>query len=178
MSGSAQYRGYDGKRRSREDDADTEAGMTNETRHLLGWLALPAAAVANGVLRDVTYGRSMSRTAAHSLAVGPLAGLILAWAALLQRLWPLPGRGPALRVGASWLAFTLAFEFGMGAVRGVPVRDMLAEYDVRRGNLWLLVPVVVAAAPLLVCLRSRAGVSPRHPEAGVAAQDVQLAPAE
>lgn len=131
--------------------------MTDETRHLLGWLAMPAAAVANGVLRDVTYGRRMSRTASHSLAVCPLAAFILVWAALLQRRWPLSGRGPALRVGALWLAFTLAFEFGMGAARKVPVRDMLAQYDVRRGNLWPLVPLAVVAAPLIVWRRTRGG---------------------
>ena len=128
--------------------------MSNETRHLLGWLALPAAAVANGVLRDTTYGKRHGPTAAHSLAVAPLATFVLAWAALLQRRWPLPGRGAALRVGALWLAFTLAFEVAMGAARKVPARDMAAEYDVRRGNLWPLVPLAVAAAPLLAWRRS------------------------
>lgn len=131
--------------------------MTDETRHLLGWLALPAAAVANGVLRDTTYGRCMSRTASHSLAVVPLAAFIFAWAALLQRRRPLPGRGAALRIGLLWLACTLAFEFGMGAARRVPAREMLAEYDVRRGNLWPLVPLAVVAAPLLAWRRTRAG---------------------
>lgn len=127
--------------------------MTNETRHLLGWLAMPVAAVANGALRDATYGKRMSRTASHSLAVGPLAAFVLVWAVLLQRRRPLPGRGPALRVGLVWLAFTLAFEFGMGAGRRVPVRDMLADYDVRSGNLWPLVPLTVVAAPPLVWRR-------------------------
>jgi hypothetical protein len=129
--------------------------MSNETKHLLGWLALPLAAVANGAARDATYGRRMGRTASHSLAVAPLAAFIFVWAALLQRRWPLTGRGSALRVGLSWLALTLAFESGMGAARKVPVREVLAEYDVRRGRLWPLVPLTVAFAPLLLQRRRR-----------------------
>ncbi len=130
--------------------------MTAETKHLLGWLAMPAAAVANGALRDTTYGKRMGRTSSHSLAVGPLVTFILAWAALLQRRWPLPGRGSALRVGLLWLVLTLVFELGLGAARKVPVAEVVAEYDVRRGSLWPLVPLTVAAAPLLMWRRRRA----------------------
>ena len=129
--------------------------MRAETRHLLGWLALPLAAVANGVVRDTTYGRRMSTTASHSLAVAPLAAFILVWARVLQWRRPLPSRAAAARAGLVWLALTLAFEFGMGAARKVPAREMLAEYDVRRGHLWPLVPLAVAAAPLLAWRRSR-----------------------
>jgi hypothetical protein len=130
--------------------------VSSQARHLLGWLALPVAAVANGVVRDATYGKRMGRTASHSLAVAPLVAFILVWAALLQRRWPLPGRGPALRIGLLWLAATLAFESGLGAARKVPGREMLAEYDVRRGSLWPLVPLAVAVGPVLVFRRQRA----------------------
>jgi len=129
--------------------------VSDETRHLIGWLALPAAAVANGVLRDATCGRRMSRTASHSLAAAPLAAAVLLWAGVLQRRRPLPSRAAAARVGLLWLVFTLAFEFGMGAARKVPAREMLAEYDMRRGNLWPLVPLAVASAPLLAWRRRR-----------------------
>ena len=121
--------------------------MRNETRYLLGWLALPVAAAANGALRDVTYGKRMPRIAAHSLAVVPLVAAILGWTAGLQRRWPLSSRRVAVRVGAVWLALTLAFEFGMGAARGTPAREMLAEYDIRRGHLWPFVPFAVMLAP-------------------------------
>ena len=132
--------------------------MRNETRHVLGWLALPAAAVANGVLRDTTYAKRMGRTASHSLAIAPLAAFVLTWARLLEWRWPLPGCGAAARVGSVWLILTLVFESGMGAARKVPAREMLAEYDVRRGRLWPLVPLAVAAAPLLAYRgRRRAG---------------------
>ena len=140
--------------------------MGNETRHVVGWLALPAMAAANGALRDATYGKRMGRTAAHSLSVVPLVVTVLAWAAGLERRWPLASRRAAARVGVMWLALTLAFEFGMGAARGTPAREMLAEYDVRGGHLWPLVPLAVVLAPVLVFRRTarRKPLGPRlHP---------------
>jgi hypothetical protein len=127
--------------------------VTNQTRQILAWAALPVAAVANGALRDLTYGRRMSETASHSLAVAPLAAVVSVWAGLLARRWPLRSRRAALGVGAAWLGLTLLFEFGLGRARGVSTEQMLADYDMRRGRLWPLALVAVAAAPLLAYRR-------------------------
>jgi hypothetical protein len=123
--------------------------MSNQTKQILAWAALPFAAVANGALRDFTYGRRIGETASHSLAVAPLAAVVRMWAGLLARRWPLRSRRSALAVGGVWLGLTLAFEFGLGKARGTSTDDMLADYDVRRGRLWPLALLVVAAAPLL-----------------------------
>lgn len=131
--------------------------MRNETKQVLAWTALPFAAVANGVLRDTTYGKSMGKTAGHSLAVAPLAAVVGLWAGLLARRWPLPSRSAAVRVGIFWLVLTLAFETALGRARGVSARDQLAEYDVRRGRLWPLALVTVALAPLVSHNRRREG---------------------
>lgn len=122
--------------------------MQNETKQVIAWTALPFAAVANGVVRDTTYGKGMGETASHSLAVAPLAAVVGLWAGFLARRWPLRSRRSAVRVGILWLALTLAFETGLGKARGVSTRDQLAEYDVRRGKLWPLALLVIALAPL------------------------------
>jgi hypothetical protein len=123
--------------------------MSNETRQLLAWAALPLAAVANGILRDQTYGRGMDETVAHSLSVLPLAAVVGVWAGILSRRWPVRSRRSAARVGLLWLALTVAFESGLGRARGVGAREQLAEYDVRRGRLWPLALAVIALAPPL-----------------------------
>jgi len=130
--------------------------MTNQTKQMLAWTALPFAAVANGALRDATYGKRMGETASHSLAVAPLAAVVRMWAGLLARRWPLRSRRSALGVGLVWLGLTLAFEFGLGRARGLSADEMLADYDVRRGRLWPLALLVVAASPLLAYRRRRA----------------------
>jgi hypothetical protein len=129
----------------------------NRRRHLLGWLALPFLAVANGLVRDFTYGRPMDRDLAHSIAVAPLIALILLWTWVLARRWPLASRTAAWTVGTIWLLLTLAFEFGLGALQGMPLRMMLTEYDVTQGRLWPLVPFTVLVAPVLLHEGRRAG---------------------
>jgi len=120
---------------------------SNERRHVAGWLALPAAAVLNGAVRDATHGKVVSRTASHSIAVAPLVAAILGWSMLLQRRLPLASGRSAALVGSAWLVLTLGFESALGAARRVPLDEVLAEYDVTGGNLWPLVPLAAAAAP-------------------------------
>ena len=122
---------------------------SHERKHWLGWLVVLVMALVNGAIRDATYGRALSRIWSHSLAVFPLSAGIAGWSLLLARRWPLPNRAVAARVGAVWLALTLAFEFGLGAMRGVGLAELLAAYDVTKGRLWPLVPVTMAVAPLL-----------------------------
>lgn len=121
----------------------------NVRRHLAAWLVVPVLAVINGGVRDLTYGRALGRTVAHSISVVPLVVAIVSLAALLERRWPLADRRSGVRVGAVWLGLTLAFEFGLGAALHVPLGDMLAAYDVTRGHLWPLVPIAMALAPEL-----------------------------
>ena len=50
--------------------------------------------------------------------------------------------------GRHLLALTLAFESLLGRfVSGLSWREMLAEYNLAAGRLWVLVPISVAAAP-------------------------------
>jgi hypothetical protein len=52
-------------------------------------------------------------------------------------------------VGTLWLALTLTFEFVVGHYGfRKPWADLLADYDVRRGRIWVVVLVVTLLAPL------------------------------
>lgn len=134
--------------------SDRNAGVgigfwTAEKRHVLGWLVLPVFAVLNGLIRDTTYGPRMGYDASHAVSVAPLFVAIFLWAAFLARRRPLASAASALRVGAIWLALTLAFEFGLGALQGLPLSAMLSEYDVVHGKVWPLVPLATFAAPVV-----------------------------
>jgi hypothetical protein len=123
---------------------------TAHRRHVLGWLVLPVLAVANGLVRDTTYGPALGYDLSHAVSVLPLLVLILAWARILDRRWPLPDLATAWRVGLIWLLLTLAFEFGLGALEGLTLATMLAEYDVTRGRVWPLIPIATLTGPVLV----------------------------
>ena len=106
-------------------------------RHLLGWFALAAVAVLNGVVRQGSYGRIMPELAAHQLSTltGMLATGAVAW--LLSRRWPLESTRDAWLVGCGWLLVTVAFEFGFGHyVAGHSWERLLQDYDLVQGRVW------------------------------------------
>jgi hypothetical protein len=56
-----------------------------------------------------------------------------------------------VEVGAVWALLTLAFEFGVGHyLLNRPWSVLLADYDLRAGRIWVLVPIAMAVAPALV----------------------------
>ena len=64
----------------------------------------------------------------------------------------------ALEVGIAWLALTVAFEFGFGRyVAHTSWRELLADYDLRKGRLWPLVLAWIMLGPALVRARSVRG---------------------
>ncbi|GEL98742.1 hypothetical protein [Cellulomonas terrae] len=116
----------------------------------LAWCGIAGAAVANGGLRERVLVPRLGTLRAHQVSTGVLVTTIVATASVLQRRHPLPDRTTALRVGLGWSAGTLAFELGAGAVRGLPLSDLVADYDLRAGRLWGFVPLTMAVAPVLV----------------------------
>jgi len=88
------------------------------------------------------------------LATIVLLVVLTAYVWLLHRRFPLPTLHAAWAVGLTWTAMTLTFEFGFGRlVEGLSWSTMLADYDVTRGRIWVLVPlwttVVVAVVHML-----------------------------
>lgn len=118
-------------------------------KSLVLWLLLCALAIVNGGLRERCLAPAIGERAAL-----PLSGITLSLVILLATALTLPWLGPltasgALAVGVGWLALTLVFEFALGWRMGKTRRQMLAAYDPRGGNLWLLVLAVTLLAPWL-----------------------------
>jgi hypothetical protein len=117
-------------------------------RWLSAWLGLAALGVANGIVRELAYADAVGDHAAHQLSTFTLVAMIAAYTWWLQRRWPLTSKAEAVRVGALWVVMTVAFEFGFGHyVDGASWTTLLADYDVTRGNLWVLVLLTIGVAP-------------------------------
>ena len=66
--------------------------------------------------------------------------------------------------GMSWVVMTLGFEFGSGRLVGkLAWSELLADYDVRAGRIWVLVPLWTAVAPE-VMRRLTLPQTPREPQ--------------
>ena len=117
-------------------------------RALAVWLLLLILAVLNGGLRDTQLSPRLGDTVGRGISTLLLCGLIVL-ATWLTIGWIRPGGSrEALVVGALWVALTLAFEFGVGHYGfGKPWPELLADYDLSRGRIWIAVLVVTLLAP-------------------------------
>ena len=117
-------------------------------RALAVWLLLLILAVLNGGLRDTQLSPRLGDTVGRGISTLLLCGLIVL-ATWLTIGWIRPGGSrEAVAVGALWVALTLAFEFGVGHYGfGKPWPELLADYDLSRGRIWIAVLVVTLLAP-------------------------------
>lgn len=106
--------------------------------------------VVNGAVRDLTYGRRMDELAAHQLSTASgvlILGIVIR--AFVRRQPPASGR-QAAAIGLLWLCLTVAFEFiFFHYAGGHSWAELLANYNILKGRVWVAVPVWIAVAPYL-----------------------------
>lgn len=112
------------------------------------WLVILVVAVVNGAVRETLVSPRFGAAAGHiasSIALSA-AAMLVAW---LTIAWIAPASaGAAWATGGLWLLLTVAFEFLAGHyLFGDPWEKLLADYDLRRGRIWVLVLVATTCAP-------------------------------
>jgi hypothetical protein len=75
-----------------------------QRRWLLAWPGGALIGVANGVLREATYGRRVSERTAHQLSGATAIAAFALYFFALDARWPLRDTREAVEVGAGWLA--------------------------------------------------------------------------
>lgn len=126
-------------------------------RYILAWFLLLALAVANGVLRQSTFGKAMPELRAHQLStlIGSVLIGIAVW--FIIRVWPPSSSRQAVAIGFIWLVLTVAFEFFMGLVlAGRPLPQVLYDYNILAGRVWVLFLIWLTVAPRLFYRLQRA----------------------
>jgi hypothetical protein len=120
-------------------------------RALLVWCGILALAFANGALREIAIVPRAGEVAGRAISSVTLSAavLLVAW---LTTPWIKPlSASDAWTIGCLWLGLTLAFEFLAGHfIFGDPWSQLLADYNVMRGRVWVLVPVTTLVAPLII----------------------------
>ena len=118
------------------------------TRYVLAWVPMLVIAIANGALRQTTYAKVMSEARAHQLStlIGSAVIGLFIW--FIVRTWPPSSGREALQIGLVWLLLTVAFEFFMGLVlANRPLSEVLHDYNLFAGRVWLLFLVWLSLAP-------------------------------
>ncbi len=116
------------------------------------WPALVVVAILNGTLRNYTYTRVVGEHAAHVISSVILVGVFLLITYAFLASVKVDYRNlDLLVVGAIWLVLTVAFEFLFGHyAAGHSWRRLLAEYNIFKGRVWVLVLLAVFFGPLIM----------------------------
>lgn len=117
-------------------------------RSLIVWCVLLVVAVANGGLREAVFVPRLGPGLAHQVSslVGS-AAIILVTVLALPWIAP-PDTRAAWQIGLLWILLVAAFEFLAGHyLFGHPWERLLADYNLLRGRLWILVLVSTLVAP-------------------------------
>jgi len=118
---------------------------------LLLWFVLMVVAIMNGTVRVKLIIPQTGLAAGLAISTVMLCALILL-ATWLTIRWIAPADAQqAWIVGALWLIMTLTFEFGAGHLLFKKSwAELLVDYDITKGRIWVLVPVVTVLAPWLM----------------------------
>jgi hypothetical protein len=120
------------------------------------WLLLLIVAVLNGGIREAVLTPWLGTQAGHieSTVILCSAIILVAW---FSTSWIGPkNASEAFVIGIWWVAPTVAFEFLAGYyVFGNSWERLIADYNVFRGRVWLLVLFTNLFAPLWAFSRSR-----------------------
>ncbi len=123
-------------------------------RAIAVWLILVVLAILNGTVRNFLIAPLVGDRAAHIISSITLGLLIFAAAWLFIR-WLNPASAQqTLWLGFFWLILTILFEFGAGRyLFKNPWEKLLADYNIFKGRIWILVLFATLLAPFLTARR-------------------------
>jgi hypothetical protein len=117
-------------------------------RAVVVWFGILILAIVNGATRDGLMTPVIGDTVARAISSLTLSALILGVSALSIRWMGTATTRDAWLIGFVWLGMTLAFEFLAGHyLFGKAWAELLADYDVTCGRIWIVVLMTTLVAP-------------------------------
>ena len=114
------------------------------------WLIFAGVATFVGIVRETWLVPRIGELRAHQVGTLLVCGIFLAVIAVFIRRTR-PSAQEARSIGVWWVLVAIAFEFGFGHyLDGLSWSRLLADYDLSRGRLLLLVWLTVGVGPLVL----------------------------
>ena len=130
---------------------ESDVLMSLLIRSIAVWLLLLVAAIVNGTVRQALLILWIGEQAGHIASTVLLAIAIFGIGWLGTGWLDIASSKEAWFVGGVWLFLTLGFEFvGGHFLFGTPWSKLLADYDVTKGRIWILVLLVTTLTPPMV----------------------------
>ena len=119
-------------------------------KSLIFWLPMVVLGMANGFFRGLVLNRYFDETAARQLSTGTLIILLTVYVYFIYGRLAISSGRQALAVGVLWAFLTFLFETLLGYfVSGLSIPQIMGEYNIFEGKLWLLVLLTLAFLPLM-----------------------------
>ena len=117
-------------------------------KYVFAWIPMVLIAIANGALREGSYGKYVGELMAHQISTLSAVLLLGIYLWLVVRRWPPERPGQAVAIGLIWLGLTVVFEFVFGRyVAGLSWTKLLSDYNIFAGRAWVAVLVWITIAP-------------------------------
>lgn len=119
---------------------------------LLTWILFIPIAFINGFFREKYIKKYTKEVTAHQISTIILSSAFVAFVYVINRsLISTSSNLQVVTMGISWVGLTILFEFGFGHyVNKTPWKKLLADYNIRKGRIWLLFLIVEFLSPFLV----------------------------
>ncbi|WP_205527075.1 hypothetical protein [Hanstruepera ponticola] len=118
-------------------------------RYVFLWIPMIFIAIINGSARDLWYVSYLGEQSAHQLSTLTLIFLFGLYFYFVFKKYPISSKTMSYKIGITWMLLTLSFEFGFGYYRGLTLTDILADYNILNGRVWVLIPICLLVAPRL-----------------------------
>jgi len=128
---------------------DSLMELTTILKALVIWIIILVLAIINGGFRESVLIPKLGKRSGLLISGLMLSVFIIAVTYLLLPWLDIFQIRGLMMIGGGWLILTLVFEFSFGLIRGIPLDKILEAYNFKDGNMWPLVLLVTALAPLM-----------------------------
>ena len=115
------------------------------------WFLFMVLAIINAIIREAVYTSFLDQLQAHQLSTFTLMTLFFIGTILILRFSGLNLTGQkAVLMGSIWVIMTICFEFLAGHyVFGNSWDHLIADYNILKGRIWMLIPITTFVSPYL-----------------------------
>ena len=119
------------------------------TKHFLLWLPMIAIAFANATIRQLVFIKYFNELNAHQLSTVTLIILCFIYTGFVFPFLNIQNGKQAILIGLIWVALTVLFEFSLGRIVNRSWENLLQDYNIIEGRIWLLFLICLSFMPCL-----------------------------